>query len=159
MNMPAKFRFETLHRVRKLEEKTRLRELGVLMNELENLTFAKNELIRLKNVTRVKLSRIPVGKHQTGLAQTGVDWMNSLDNKVELIDFQVEDTQALIEKKKEEVTLAHRQRKMFDKLREKYEQESNITLRRLEEGVLNDIAVTRFAKGDENQAMTAEVIR
>lgn len=151
MNIPVKFRFKTLHRVRKLEEKTKLRELGALIHELEKLTLAKRLLLEKQDHTRRRLSTASAGKHQVGLAQNGVQWMLFLSEKVEKIDFQIEDMHALIQKKKKEVSVAHRQRKMFDKLKEKHEKKLEIDGRRQEENILNDVAVTRYVKGNNEQ--------
>ena len=157
MAFKNKFRFETVHRVRKLQEKAKMRELGQLMSELRSSINYRKNLLGEKFGRAKELSSITAKAHQVAVAQVTFARMEFLEDQIIKADALIEDVKALIEQKRVEVSDAYRSRKMFDKLLVKHDQRVTIFERRTEEKELNEISIVRFSKNNNFGTRSKEV--
>ena len=147
-----KFRFETVHRVRKLQEKTRLRELGALMVELERARELRNEI---REQRRREATDLVVGLREGRSAA----WSDMVRRRLEYLDHQVEEIleqeksiHGLIAEKQKEVELAHRNRKMFDRLEEHHLDDTRLEQAREESAAADEVATMRFDRKQRESA-------
>ncbi len=144
MAIRNRFKFETLHRVRLLQEKVKMRELGKLMSEqMETINYRQclmDENYRMAG----RLSKVNQDSHSVRLAQVTWTRMEFLQDQIEKAGVLIEEVNALIDLKRDEVADAYRSRKMFDKLLEKHNQNVLVRDRRKEEKKLGEGTLIRY---------------
>ena len=151
-----KFRFETVHRVRRLQEKQKQRELGALIVQLERTIAHRGQIQSERFLQATRLAGLDEMVSKPVWAQTIAARMAFLNDLIER-DFELEaDTRLLIEEKRKEVKKALQERKMFDRLYEKHRDNLQRERRSREIKELDEIAVMRFSKRVEQEPISGE---
>jgi flagellar export protein FliJ len=146
MSDKSKFRFATVHRVKRLMENVRMRELGQLMSQLQLQTDFQEDMKRQRTEDARNFGKAATQGIKACWAQTLGDRDFYFRGQIAQSQLLIEDQQKLIEAKRKEVELAYRERKMFDRLLEKHSKQQGIEQRRQVEKDLDEIVSTRFSR-------------
>lgn len=140
MQVERKFRFETVHRVRKLQEKSKQRELGILFQSLDHTKTV---------IRRLKSDRDNEAKALATV--TDPRWARTLSGRILFLEMKIlenvkniNEIEKSIEEKRAEVDKATQGRKMFDTLSDRHASSLSDHDRREETKLNDDIAVRRF---------------
>jgi flagellar export protein FliJ len=144
-----RFRFETVHRVRKLEERNRKRELGILLSRLEQLISQRKH---------IEMGREKLAQELANLGHQAVSagWALVFSGRIAHLDRQrsesmesEKDLHELIEEKRAEVEKALMARKGLDRLLEKHQAKIKAIIRKDEEKYLDEMTIIRGRDGQQ----------
>lgn len=145
--MAFHFKFETLLKVRKIQENMAQQVFSQAQRQLSALTAMKEQVLARKDLLRTEL----MTKMKSGLGSTEVkryyDYLFHLDGSVERIDENIEKAGRLVDERRQELLKAKRAHKAILRLREIHRDRHEAKERRQDMNFLDEIA-TRHAGGE-----------